>query len=112
MSKAGQFLRTLNRPEKENVVRKDNPDDYTGNNASNRTFYVNLRFMKYGTSDRFQGAAIFLSVILLFLWMCIAVLGIWHHDWSNELMGKLSPILTLVVGVAVGSAAKSKKDDN
>lgn len=96
----------LKRPAAQDVIRKDGPADYTGPSANDRVLYINLGFIKYGTTDKLQGAALFLSIILLFF-VCVAlILGFWMDSaWAKEAIAWLGTPLLLVIGVAVGRGA-------
>lgn len=103
----------LKRPPASDVVRKDSPSDYTGDNADERVLYINLYFIKFGSTDRLQGAALMLSMVLLFL-IALSILGGFVSDssWAKEAIAWLGTPLMLVVGVAVGRALPSSKDSN
>lgn len=102
----------LRRPAPEQVGRKDVPSDYTGPSAGGRFFVINLGFMKLGSDDKLQGAALFLSV-LLFLLLCIVVgFGFFANaEWAKHALTVIVTPLMLVVGVAVGRSAPHKNDE-
>lgn len=96
----------LIRPQSESVIDRDAPDDYTSPVASNRSFFVNLYFMRFGTSDRLQGAAIFLSVIFLIMVAALMIVGFLNGAWAKDALTWITSPLMLVVGVAVGRNVK------
>ncbi len=55
----------LKKPSDSDINKVDNEEDYKSPIAKNRILYINLRFVKFGVSDRLQGAAIFLTILLL-----------------------------------------------
>lgn len=103
-------LKKLKRPESGNVVRIDNPADYTSGNAGDRVLFVNLWFVKFGTTDKLQGAAIFLTVLFLVMAIVVIFVGLFGDKlWAKEALSWLTTPLMLVVGVAVGRGSKDKK---
>lgn len=97
------------------VDRKlDKPTDYTGGDpAAGRVLVINLGFFKYGTSDRFQGAAILMSVILLGLVATLLIASILADIPDNrfdKIFSWLGSAFLLVVGVAIGRATATKDD--
>ena len=90
----------------------DKVKDFTGDEpVANRVLAINLHFFKYGTSDRFQGAAILLALSLLLL---ITGLFVWSFlseipdNRFDKIFGWLGSAFLLVMGVAIGRGASSK----
>lgn len=109
MSEARRLLR---RPDAENVARTDVPRDYTGNSAEERSLYINMGIVKYGTTDRLQGAALFLALVLLALVILCIIAGFFGNaDWAKEVIMWLGTPLSLVVGVAVGRGSDTFRRD-
>ena len=109
-------LKPLRRPKSNQVVHKDSPSDYTGDDASERVLRVNLLFLKFGTKDRVQGAAIMLSVLLLICVMAVSLLGFFSTDPSKILLFEkifswLGSTFVFVSGVAVGRAGVYAPDN-
>lgn len=113
MPKLKQALfKPLKRPLASDVVNRDSPGDYTqSSSAPNRSFYVTLLFMRFGTTDKFQGAAFFLTLVLLLLLVGAWVVGIWYPTHWEKAWDLLTTPFTLALGVAIGSSSKTK-DDN
>ncbi len=69
--------------------------------------HINLGFIKFGTDDKFQGAAILISIFLVAL--CIAALLSSLHDGlqpvCDKIIGWAQPILLVVIGAAIGKSA-------
>jgi len=103
----------LPRPLPEDVLGdKDSNSDYTSDEADNRFLRINLGFVKYGTNDKIQGAAMLLS-LLFFMLISIAILiGFWGNktEWAQNVLQIFGPTLTLVVGVAIGQATSGDKN--
>ncbi len=78
--------------------------DYTGKAARHRVLYVNLLFIKYGTSDKTHAAAIVLSAVLLFALLGLIFLGTRHGDagWEEKAFSWLSGAFLFIAGVAIG----------
>lgn len=96
------------------VDRKLDDPDYTSDSpAPGRVLAINLPFFKYGTSDRFQGAAILLSIILLGV-IALFLIGSIFADIPDGRFDKifswLGGAFLLVMGVAIGRAS-TKKDN-
>jgi arginine exporter protein ArgO len=103
-------LRRLRRPQPADVRLRDTPADYTGSDAPERVLIINLFILRYGTSDRFQGAAIFLAFLLLLLLAAVVVLGIIYGEtpWSDRVFGWLGSAFLIVAGVAIGRATSPR----
>ncbi len=102
----------LRPPPPDKVVKKDELADYTGSDpVPDRVLVINLRFFKYGTSDRFQGAAILLALTLLLLIASIFVLSALLEIPDNRFdktFGWLGSAFLLVMGVAIGRGTSGK----
>jgi arginine exporter protein ArgO len=105
-------LRRLKRPQPSNVGPRDTPADYTGVDAPERVLIINLGILRYGTTDRFQGAAIFLSFILLFLLALVMIFGFICGETPlfDRIFGWLGSAFLFVAGVAIGRAASSSHE--
>ncbi len=79
----------------------DKTTDYTAESAPKRTFYINLKFFKFGTPDHIQGAAITVSVILLVVFLLAATISIWS-DKVGQSLWFLTHLLSVTIGVAIG----------
>jgi membrane-associated PAP2 superfamily phosphatase len=100
-------LKKLRKPSPENVKPKDTPDDYTGPAASNRVLWINLWFLKYGTNDKFQGAAIFFALIVVVLIAVSLLIGCFCPEkqiWLDKHMSWLQWIFTFTIGIAIGKS--------
>ena len=64
-------MKKLRDPDPENVINAEKKDDYTGDNASERSFFISLKFMKFGTRDDLQGAAFFFAIFFSFIWILV-----------------------------------------
>jgi len=103
--------RTLRKPNETTVDRLDSPDDYTSDRASERVFYVNLGIVRYGTSDKLQGAALLLAIVLLpLIFICILIGFFWDQTWAKEALNWLGTPFLLVIGVAVGRGSRNLGD--
>lgn len=94
------------RPSPNDVTEKDRPEDYTGPSAPNRALFINLYFLKFGSDDKIQGAAIFVCICLTILIILVLMINTIKEssalttavlDWIK------SPFL-LALGAAVGRA--------
>jgi hypothetical protein len=104
-------LKKLKRPDPSNIPTTDNPADYTGDEAPERTLLINLGFIKYGTNDRTQGSAVLFSFLLLILIALLVLLGILNQDSTEvvkESLSWLKGVFTLIIGVAIGKVLPSK----
>lgn len=102
-------LKPLKRPPAGQVVRTDSPDDYTSHNAKDRVLFVNLGLIKFGTTDKIQGAAIFLTIVFLLMAILIILFSLkagW--DWAKDVLGWLTTPLMLTVGVAIGRGSTTE----
>ena len=108
-------LRILRKPPANRVAKKDTPNDYTGPDpVADRVLVINLWFFKYGTSDRFQGAALLLALFLLVMIAVLIVVSfcITIEDARfDKIFAWLGSAFLLVSGVAIGRATSSKSDD-
>jgi hypothetical protein len=104
-------LRPLKRPSSANVGIRDSPADYTGADAPERVLIINLFFLRYGTTDRFQGAAIFLPFFLLSLLAIVIIVGLIKSDetpWFDRVFSWLGSAFLIVAGVAIGRASSER----
>ena len=112
-----------NEPPSGEVVSPDQPSDYTARSASRRALYINFGFIKLGTTDPLQGAAIFLSItfllvaiVVIFLGAVMALNGI--GDWMETALAWIGAPLSVVIGVAIGRGGdnlvieKSENENN
>ena len=88
------------------LAGQDNVSDYTSNTASNRYLKINLGFIKYGTDDKTQGAAMVLSILLLLIIILTSGACLWWDklDFATIILQLLFPAFTLVAGVAIGKS--------
>lgn len=91
------------------VDRKLDDPDYTADTpAPGRILVISLPFFKYGTSDRFQGAAVLLSIVLLGV-IAILLTASFIIDIPDGRFDKifswLGGTFLLVMGVAIGRAS-------
>jgi hypothetical protein len=106
-------MRKLRRPEPENVWPHENENDYTGSQASERTFHFNLKFIKFGTKDRFQGAAILLTCFLLTVLLILLLVGAFLETAQNWLAPSTAWVqnsLLFVMGIALGRATINREE--
>ena len=104
----------LRAPPPDKVVKKDEPADYTGSGpVADRVLVINLGFFKYGTNDRFQGAALLLATLLLFLVLLLIIASV-VVDIPDARFGEvfqwLGGTFLLVTGVAIGRATSGRSD--
>lgn len=91
------------------VANKDQPADYTGGgNAPERVLFINFWFFKYGTNDKAHGAAVILSLLLLFVITLVYFFS--PTDNSEKILPWLGNAFLFVAGVAVGKSGGS--DEN
>ena len=84
-----------------NKYTRKNPD-YTANDASGRTLFINFGILKYGVTDKAHAGAIFFGLILivmLFLLLCYAML---YSD--NGILKKICEFILSSLFVAIGVA--------
>jgi hypothetical protein len=100
-------MRALRRPPPNEVGPKDSPADYTAVTAPERVLHINLPFLKYGTADRIQGAAIVILMTMLPILLLVVFLGMWpsFSPWAEKVFGWLGPVIVLVSGVAMGRSS-------
>jgi hypothetical protein len=106
-------LRRLNKPSADRVLQRDTPADYTADEAPERVLHINMGFLKFGTNDKLQGAAIVLAVFLLILISAITIYGISHQpsEFQDRVFNWLTNTFLVVLGVAVGRAGSDKSND-
>ena len=92
----------LKDPPKEPLPVVDNDADYTGPHAPKRSFFLHLGFMRYGTPDNLQGAAIVLSLILLVFLVIITMTSLFTGNDVSYGVNWLSHSLMMTIGVAIG----------
>jgi hypothetical protein len=102
-------LRRLRPPPSGNVLLKDTPADYTAADAPDRVLIIDLWFLRYGTNDRFQGAAIFLGLLLIILISVVIIIGLFssNSEWLDRVFTWLGSAFLFVAGVAVGRASSN-----
>jgi hypothetical protein len=108
-----QSRKPLRRPASNEVVTKDKPEDYTGPEAGERTFYLNFYFIRFGTKDKIQGAAITLSVLLLLVIATVIIIGAFNStnaSWLEKSLTWLGSTFVFLAGVAVGRAGVDGQD--
>ncbi|NGX51905.1 MAG: hypothetical protein KR126chlam5_00194 [Candidatus Anoxychlamydiales bacterium] len=105
-------FKKLKKPAPKDVNPKDNPSDYTSDKASDRFLYLNFRFLKYGTNDKFQGAAILFSFFIFILIIFTITMGFIFPSacgWSEKCLGWLQNTFILIIGVAIGKSLNGSK---
>jgi hypothetical protein len=93
----------------------DKPDSYTklfsdqtGPEASGRTFYLNVGILRYGTSDKIQGAAILLALFILIFYLIVLTFSIFgsitvfNQTIIEKTLSALWNGFWLALGVAFG----------
>jgi len=89
-------------------VSPDSPSDYTGGGGQpNRVLHINLWLIKYGTDDKFQGAAVMMSLLLIILLITALVMGACSKEFAptcDKIVAWVQPVLTLVIGAAIGKS--------
>ena len=107
-------MKKLKKPSPEHVKPKDKSTDYTGESAPERVLWINLYFIKYGTNDKFQGAAIFFSLLMIFLMLIMVIIGCFKCEsqaWAEKFIGWLQTMLVFTVGIGIGKSISSIKED-
>lgn len=99
--------KVLRRPSSEEVIQKDSPADYTGPDAAERVLHINLGFLRFGTTDKLQGAALVVLMLLFPILILVVILGMFpaSNAWADRIFGWIGPVIVLVSGVAVGRAS-------
>ena len=93
-------------------VTLDSPADYTSDgDAPNRAFVLNAGFIKIGSVDPLQGAALFLSVVLTFILLVVALVGLSNPQWAKDVLVCINSLLSMVVGVAIGRGSEKWKSE-
>ena len=105
--------RSLPDPESRKDGRYDNEVDYSDPSVSGgRRFYLNFGFMRYGTSDAIQGAALLLTFVLLILVVISVVAAFWLPSESiKDIREWLTPPIMLTLGVAIGRSNNGGTSD-
>ena len=106
-------LKRLKDPPKDRILLRDTPADYTSpDGAPERVLLINLGIMKYGTTDRLQGAALFLAVILICLVIVLYISSLIKEspDLFNHIFPWVANVFALVVGVAIGRGGGSAEN--
>lgn len=90
------------------------PDDQTGPEAKGRVFYINLGFVRYGSTDKAHGAAVLLSLLLFLLMAAVLALSVCSPE--NALLERifdwLSGAFLVIAGVAIGrNPPQAEKDE-
>ena len=74
-------------------------------------FRVNFWFMNYRTSDTIQGAAILITILLLFTVIVVGFIGLCcESENSRNLASMLTYPLTAAIGVAIGRSVPKPQD--
>ena len=106
--------KVLKKPRPNEVLDKtDSNSDYTGDAADNRFLRISIWGMKYGTNDKVQGAALMIGLLLMISIVFVTIGGFWATttDWAERVLQTLGPILTLVIGVAIGKSSSGGDAD-
>ncbi|MEO0484766.1 MAG: hypothetical protein AAF092_02505 [Pseudomonadota bacterium] len=89
------------------------PDDQTGKEAKGRIFFINLGLVRYGSTDKAHGAAVFLSLLLFVLLCALLILMVVYPE--NDSLGRffdwLSGAFLVIAGVAIGRNPPPKNED-
>lgn len=82
--------------------------DYTGAEAHQRVFYVNLLFLRYGTNDKTHAAALILSFVLLVATVATFASGYFVEktDWAEGATRWFGSSFLFVAGVAIGKGGR------
>lgn len=89
-------------------------NDQTGPSARDRTFYLNLGVLRFGTNDKIQGAAILLAIFILIAYILILLVSInsIHSEITDSILDKavagLWNVFLLAIGVALGRGINSQ----
>ena len=88
--------------------------DFTGDNAPERIFFINLFFFRYGTKDKAHGAAVLLSLLLLIVILVVIGVGLRFEQsaWLDRVFTWLGSAFLFVSGVAVGRSGSEEKKDS
>lgn len=116
MEQTSSRRRPLKRPPAGDVKPVDDLSDYTGDSASDRTFFINFYFMKFGTTDRIQGAAVMFSLFLLLLIFLTIFLGAGSSNkeqmaWLDQAFRWLGSAFLFAIGIALGRSGRSGPGD-
>ena len=106
----GEPKRNLDVKPEKGIIGIENFGDYTAETAPNRTFFLNLKILRFGTPDALQGAAILIAVLMLPMGLAAFIAGFWDAQWAKEGLAWLASPFSLAVGVAVGRAERSNSD--
>ena len=71
---------------------------------------MNLGFIKFGTTDFLQGAAILLTLFFLLLALVAIIAGMWNVEWAEYVLAWIATPLALALGVAIGSSSRSNSE--
>ena len=71
---------------------------------------MNLGFIKFGTTDFLQGAAILLTLFFLLLALVAIIVGLWNVEWAKSVLAWIAAPLALALGVAVGRSSRSNSE--
>lgn len=99
-------------PSPDKATRK--ADDFTSGSAENRVLFIDLKFFRYGTSDKTHAAAIALSLIILIVIILVIIVGSFstNQTWLEKIFTWLGSAFLFTSGVAVGrGSAVAKKEE-
>lgn len=105
----GDLSNTPDKATKSGLCDYTNPKD-----ATDRVFYLNLYFFKYGTNDKVHAASLLMSLILLFMIFSLLVIGLYSSEetWKDKLFSWLGSAFTFISGVAIGRGVNASKTDD
>jgi len=80
----------------------------TGDSADERILFINLGIFRYGTDDKIQAAAIFLSIVLLII-IAFVIFGAQGQGsvWNDKVFAWLTGAFLFVSGVALGKGGSN-----
>jgi hypothetical protein len=105
--------RPLKRPNPSEVIAKDEPSDYTSESANERVFYLNMRYLRFGTTDKIQAAATLFALFLLAMIVLVIFAGLFSDksQWLDKIFSWLGSAFLFLAGVAIGRSGAGRDAD-